>query len=265
MEVKPTYDNLTEAQKKDVLHDLYHSKKLSWRKLAEELGITPDKARRQAQRLGVVSRDKQAAQRVALAVGRSIHRTAGRQRRPDEKLKISESCGKAWDKLTEEEYQYRRDIARKAWDEKTDLEKEEIRKRSSQSLNISSKYGSKLERFLLAELTKLGYKVDFHKTYMLRNTNLTIDLLLPSLSTAIEVDGPNHFEPIWGEDDLQQTILSDQRKTGLILSENMCLIRIKQDAKLTQRFMRNILASLLNVLKQIEKLFPPRDQRYFQI
>jgi very-short-patch-repair endonuclease len=259
------YDKLNDEEKFSILNELYHSKNLSWARVADILEITVDKARKQGKKLGIKSRDKSKAQKVALEEGRSEHRTAGRKRSEEEKKKISEGVGKVWDGLTEDELEERRQWARDAWEEKSEAEKAEIAKRSSQALNVSSRHGSKLERYLLIELNKRGYMVDFHKIHMLRNRNLTIDLLIRELSTAIEVDGPAHFEPIRGEQALQKTIASDQQKTGLILSEGLCLIRIKQTQTLSDRYMRKVLANLLSTLESIEESFPPQDYRYFEI
>ena len=84
----------------------------------------------------------------------------------------------------------------------------------------SSRVGSKLEHFLLFELGKRNIKVEFHKEHWLQNHNLQVDLYLPEYSAAIEVDGPSHFKPVWGQDNLNRNIKSDQQKTGLILCES---------------------------------------------
>ena len=85
-----------------------------------------------------------------------------------------------------------------------------------------------LTRFILDSLLQDGYKVDFHKEQSLLNTKLQIDLFLPSMNTAIEIDGPSHFLPVWGEDALAKNISYDQKKQGLILGKGLALIRIKQ-------------------------------------
>lgn len=260
------YDEMTSNEKISVLTELYHGEMLSWVEVAKQLDITPDKARKQAKKLGIKSRNKSEAQKVALEAGRSEHRTEGRERTQEEKEKISNSIGAIWDSLSEEEKEERRQWSRDAWNNKTEQEKQFMLEQSRSALHRTSRLGSKLEWFLFSELTKKGYAVDLHKTHLLRNRNLTIDLLIPKLSTAIEVDGPNHFEPIHGEENLQKTRVSDQQKTGLILAENLCLIRIKQKQKLSQRYQRNVLSKLLNILNSIENLFPSdASNRYFEI
>ena len=70
---------------------------------------------------------------------------------------------------------------------------------------------------------------------------------------------------MWGEENLQKNIKADQQKTGLVLSSGLVMIRIKQDQSLTQRFMRNTLNKLLNLLLKIEQDYPKENERYFEL
>ena len=56
-------------------------------------------------------------------------------------------------------------------------------------------------------------------------------MYLPVLRVAIEVDGPTHFLPIWGEEKLQKRQEIDRKKTGLILQDGITLVRMKALAK----------------------------------
>mgnify|MGYP003325369255 CR=1 FL=1 len=117
----------------------------------------------------------------------------------------------------------------------------------------SSKKGSKLEHFLLNKLINNGYKVDFHKEQFLVNTKLQIDLFLPKLNIAIEVDGPSHFSPVWGEEVLKRNIAYDQKKSGLIIGRGYSLIRVKQikDFSNTRaEIVGNKLMSMLTLIHQ---------------
>ena len=99
----------------------------------------------------------------------------------------------------------------------------------------------------------------------MQNQNLQVDLYLPQYSAAIEVDGPSHFKPVWGQDNLDKNIKADQQKTGLILQSNLVMIRIKQNQSLTQRYMRNTLKKLLTLLNNIKQHYPKENERYFEI
>ena len=54
-----------------------------------------------------------------------------------------------------------------------------------------------------------------------------LDIFLPELSAAIEVDGPTHFEPIFGEDKLKRTQERDRAKEELCEQKGIHLFRIK--------------------------------------
>ena len=100
---------------------------------------------------------------------------------------------------------------------------------------------------------------------MLLNERLHIDLFLPEISTAIEVDGPPHFEPVWGEEALSRTQRSDQQKTGLLLSSGFVLIRVKQIKGLSEKYKRETLSKIRNELTKIENKYPSRENRYIEI
>ena len=85
------------------------------------------------------------------------------------------------------------------------------------------------------------------------------------ISMVMEVDGPSHFEPVWGEENLERNKRSDRQKTGLIISEGMVLIRIKQDKRSSQRYFRRVLEQVVQELEKITKEFPKEDQRYIEI
>ena len=79
------------------------------------------------------------------------------------------------------------------------------------------------------------------------------------------MDGPSHFKPVWGKENLEKYIKADQQKTGLILNSGLVMIRIKQNQSLTQRYIRNTLSNLLEVLGKIKDHYPQENERYFEI
>ena len=54
-------------------------------------------------------------------------------------------------------------LGRESWDKKTDAQKKDIIAKGSDAIRRSSREGSKLEKFILNELTKRKYKVQFHR------------------------------------------------------------------------------------------------------
>ena len=260
-----SYNDLTDKEKEKLIKKLYCKQKKSFAEIAKDAGTYANKIRRDAVSLGIEIRTRSDAAKVALKSGRSKHPTQGTKRSDETRLKISESQGKVWDSLSEEERGVRSSIGKKAWDSKTESEKRSIIQKGGEAIRNASRIGSKLERYLLEELTKVGYNVQFHKEHLLKNQRLEIDLYIVDTMTAIEVDGPSHFEPVWGEANLERNRRSDRQKTGLIISQGMVLIRVKQDKRSSQRYFRNILERVIEELQEIKSNFPKEDQRYIEI
>jgi very-short-patch-repair endonuclease len=147
----------------------------------------------------------------------------------------------------------------------TDDEKLYMQQKANEAVRTSSKTGSKLEKFLLNQLISDGYKIQFHQEQTLANTKLQIDMVIPSMNVAIEVDGPSHFAPVWGDDTLNRNIKYDQKKSGLILGKGLVLIRIKQSMDYSESRSRLIYSKLKLILDDIQKKFPSVDNRTFLI
>ena len=244
---------------------LYQDLGWSTYEIADQLHTYPNKVRRILKKNGIPLRDSSAAQKNALEKGRATHPTAGFSLSEETKKKISESQGEVWDSLTEKEKQHRSQIGKESWDQKSEQEKAQFIAEAQNAVRESSRTGSKLEHFLLSELGKRKLRVEFHKEHWLKNQNLQVDLYLPEYRSAIEVDGPSHFKPVWGQENLEKNIKADLQKTGLILGSGLVMIRIKQTQSLTQRYMRNILQSLLSLLDTIKDKYPEENERYFEL
>ena len=259
------YWSLQDNEKASLLNNVYNNEKMSWIQIAETLNTYPNKIRREAKRLGISSRTKSNAQKEALNAGRSQHPTEGKELTEETKLKISECQGSVWDTLSEKEREKRSIIGKRSWNKKTEKEKQELIRKGSEAIREASRTGSKLERFLLESLTERNYRVQFHKEHWLKNQKLETDLFVEDLLTVIEVDGPSHFAPVWGEKNLLKNQQTDLEKSGLILGQGLVLIRIKQTKRISQRYLRKILKDLLCVLDQIRKEFPKENKRYIEL
>jgi very-short-patch-repair endonuclease len=245
--------------------DMYQKQRWSTYQIAEKLKTYPNKVRRVLTKYGINLRNSKDAQKNALKNGRAIHPTAGNSMSKITKQKISETQGQVWDALNKKQKEYRSQIGKDAWAQKSEQEKAAFIAQAQEAIRKSSRVGSKLEHFLLSELGKQNLRVEFHKEHWLQNQNLQVDLYLPECRTAIEVDGPSHFKPVWGPENLAKNIKADQQKTGLILNSGLVMIRIKQDQSLTQRYMRNTLDKLLSLLEKIKQDYPKENERYFEI
>ena len=126
-----------------------------------------------------------------------------------------------------------------------------MQKLAIKAVRKTSKEGSKLEKFILNGLLQNGYKVDFHKEQLLSNTKLQLDIFLPVLNIAIEIDGPSHFAPVWGDDALAKNQDYDQKKAGLLIGKGIKLIRIKQEHDFSIARSNLILNNLLEAINKI--------------
>jgi very-short-patch-repair endonuclease len=222
------YNNYSDIDKKKILEKLYIEKNMSFQDIAIELNTYANKIRRDAIKFNINPRNKSDAQKNALKSGKHKHPTKGTIRSDETKNQIGTSVMKAWESTPEKEKQHRKKLAKKAWEALSEDEKQERLESAHQAVRQSSKVGSKLEKFLLQKLIEDSYKVEFHKEHILANTKLQIDLFLPTINIAIEVDGPSHFLPVWGDDTLNKNIKYDRKKSGLIIGKGLYLIRIKQ-------------------------------------
>lgn len=254
------YSKLSEQEQKKTIQKLYTKDKLSFASIAKQLGTYANKIRRDANKFKIAIRDKSEAQSNALKKGVHKHPTKGKQRTEEEKSKIGLGIHESWKNLTEAELNARKIKAKESWDKLSDDKKANILNSALVGVRESSKTGSKLEKFLLKCLIEDGYKVEFHKEQVLSNTKLQIDIYLPGLTTAIEVDGPSHFEPVWGQDTLTRNQQYDRKKTGLIIGKGMKLIRIQQQKDFTPTRAKITFSKLQKVLKNIKNT---KDKTFF--
>ena len=188
----------------------------------------------------------------------------GKTRTENEKDKISLGVHSAWKSLSDKELKQRKLDCKKRWDKLDNVTKENMLHSAHVAIRKSSVEGSKLEKFLLASLIDNGFKPEFHKEEVLANTKLQIDIYVPEKNTAIEVDGPSHFSPVWGQDTLDRNKRYDDKKTGLILGKGMKLVRIKQTNDYSKARAKLLANELMKILSSIEdskdKLFNIEDQ-----
>lgn len=257
------YSELKDSEKLRLLTDLYARRKLSWKNIADLCGTYPNKVRRDAGKLGLESRTKSEAQSLALKTGRHNHPTKDKGHTEETKIQISDKVADIWDNLSQKERDKRKLEALKRWNEKSPEEIKEFRRASIDAIRAAAKDGSALEKYLHENLIKNGYKVDFHKEQWVERERLQIDLLIPALNIAIEVDGPSHYENIWGDEVLRKNQQRDREKNGLLLRQGFVIIRIRQGrGSLSEKFKRETLKSLLAQVESIQKKRPKAGQRY---
>lgn len=259
------YENLSDRDKEKIINKMYVKEKKSFIDIAKELDTYANKIRRDAIKYSIKIRNKSEAQKNAIKTGSAEHPTKGKKRSDQTKEKIGLSVMNSWENLSNKELQQRKNKAKQQWENMDDDHRENMLKLANNAVRLTSKTGSKLEKFIMDGLIKNGYKVDFHKEQSLANTRLQIDIFLPALNTAIEIDGPSHFLPVWGEDALNRNKKYDSKKTGLLLGKGCVIIRIKQTRDFSKSRGRIILQQILDNLEIIKQKYPDSNNRTIEI
>lgn len=259
------YEKLSDIEKKKMLITEYEKNNRSFQQIATDYGTYSNKVRRDAKKFNIKIRDKSEAQKNALENGTHKHPTKGKIRNEEVKAKIGLGVLNSWESMSDKEIDQRKLKAKKQWESLSEDKKQQMMSSANKAVRQSSKTGSKLEKFLLSALLKDGYRVEFHKEQLLSNTRLQIDMFIPSLNIVIEVDGPSHFLPVWGEQTLDRNIKYDNKKTGLILGKGYVLIRIKQTRDFSKTRGLLIYEDLLKTIRDIEKKFPEPKNRTIEI
>ena len=248
--------------------ELYEKELLSVKEIAKRFDTYDNKILRMLKKVGAKMRSKSEAQKVALQKNRHKHPTKGRHHSEESKLKISKSIHNVWSKMTDKEKKRRSKLAKDQWDSMTEQEQIDLRKMAADAVRVAAKEGSKIEKFLFSELKKQGEQVIFHKKGLIPNENLEIDLFLPSYNLIVEIDGPAHFFPIWGEEKLQKHIKSDADKNGLLISYKYNVLRIKYMSKNVSIKHK---ANIINKIKDVIKIIKDKnkklsvEERYFEL
>jgi very-short-patch-repair endonuclease len=246
------YKNLNDKEKLHILNELYIKEKKSFADIADIYQTYPNKVRRDAVSLKIQIRSKSEAQKNALTTGKHKHPTKGTTRSENTKNKIGMGVMTSWDNLSETQIEQRRQKARDNWENLSVDEKQNMLRLANNAVRETSKVGSKLEKYILSNLIKDGYKVEFHKEQTLLTTKLQIDLFVSSINTAIEIDGPSHFLPVWGDDALKRNVSYDNKKEGLIIGKGWNLIRVKQTKDFSKSRANIIYSNLVSILTKLE-------------
>ena len=246
--------------------ELYVEEKLSTKAIAERYNTYPNKIRRLLESNGVQIRSKSQAQKQALKNGSAVHPTKGKKRSEESKDKIGNSLEKHWNNMSEEERGRRSAIAKENWEKLSEAERKEIQRKGSDALRETIRDGSKAEKSLFSNLSKIGYDVELHKKGLIAGEKYEMDLYLPDINTIIEVDGPQHFMPIFGEKHLREYVKHDAIKNGIMIKNGYCVIRIKYLCPSFTRGVENRLWEMVEpVVKQVATKFPPKSKRLIEL
>lgn len=235
------------------LRQQYEIELKSLQQIAQEQGTYVNKVKRALKYHHIPIRNIGQAQVVALKTGRAKHPTQGKPREANVKDKISKRVAEAWQKMPEQKKEELRRKASEKWDNYSDYKKDRMIHLAAKGIRRSAERGSKLERYLIYELQHAGYNVDFHALVVPNNNKMEVDILIKSFKVAIEIDGPAHYLPIYGEDRLSRRKKADSDKNGLLLAHGYTIIRVRNLVKTpSKHYMRTTFENMLRELKKIE-------------
>lgn len=110
---------------------------------------------------------------------------------------------------------------------------------------------SKLEAWIEKQLTNLypDLNIDYNQTNAI---NAELDIYIPSLKLAFELNGIFHYEPIFGEHKLNQTQNNDQRKFQACLEKQieLCVIDSSQQKYFKPKNSQKYLDIILKIIQQ---------------
>jgi hypothetical protein len=113
---------------------------------------------------------------------------------------------------------------------------------------------SKLESFLEQQLTSLypNLKIDFNKKDAI---NSELDIYIPSLKLAFELNGIFHYEPIYGSNKLNQIQNNDHRKFQACAEQNisLCIIDTSKQKYFKESTSKEFLSIITDIINNISK------------
>lgn len=241
----------------NLIAEQYKTKSI--RAISNELNIGIYQVRKILKAMGVKIRDKSESMELAIKEGRAKSPNApGSTRSEEVKNKIAESVLNVWEKKSDEELQELSKSRKEAWAKKPESEKKEFFSKALAGVREASVNGSKLERYFVEALESQGFKVSVHGKF-LKNENLEADIFLPEHGIVIEVDGPSHVLPIWGEEKFQSTVKSDNEKNGLVVSHGMCIIRVQHTIKTPRK--RDYINMCQQLIETVNKIVDNKPEK----
>lgn len=237
---------------KDYMAEHYVAGNQSVPEIALAFDTYPNAIYRAMRKLGIPRRTRSEAQKIVLSSGKVEHPTEGKELAPETKRKIGEAVYQSNLKLSDTEREKRSQRKKEIWDAIPEETRKEYLTKSHKSIRRSAKEGSKFEKFIVASLLAAQYKVQVHHKLSFADSELNVDLYLPMEGIAIEVDGPSHKWPIFGEEALENQIERDLTKNNLLIANGYSLIRIQNHKGYTSvSFFEDFIKKFLPFLKQV--------------
>lgn len=214
--------------------------------ISKKYGVSPSMVSRRLKAMGVKMRTASEATKMALEQGRLVSPTKGKGHSDKARERMSKGRSEAWERGGEKARQEMSEIAKAKWAKKTEAEKSNLRSAAGRALRETGINGSAAENYLFKTLGANGYVVEHHNKQLMAGS-YEIDLLLPDLGIVIELDGPQHYSPIFGDERFEKTKLYDTTKNGALIAKGLKVIRIKYVAK---RFNQTVARKMWEALQK---------------
>ena len=234
--------------------DQYCRLNMSLGEIAKKHLTYPNRIRRLLKKNGVKLRGHSEAQKNNLKKG-GFHPTKGKKRSEQERYNIGKALSEKWSKLTEEDIKDKTHAMMEGMKKVREKKGDNIQKKAQKKLKETSEKGSKIEHFLVEKLKKDGYNVEHHVKMLIDNENMHFDIAVHLNPTiVIEVDGPTHHRPVFGQERLDKQIEADLRKNMLVMSNKMHIIRVKADYTNISLYKKmEMYKDLIDALKQLKE------------
>lgn len=108
--------------------------------------------------------------------------------------------------------------------------------------------GSNFENFLAEKLEEHQYVVEVRTQAYTPGQKFHVDIALPQVKLIIEVDGPTHWAPIYGDDELRKVQAKDTVKDNTLTAAGWNVLRVQDGSGSTTR------ARFVRVLEQVERI-----------
>jgi very-short-patch-repair endonuclease len=234
---------------------LIETEKLSTYGVAEQLGCNQSHVVRLIAKYNkenpgspISKRDKSEAQKNFIKrTGK--HQREGTLHSDDSKERISDSMRDVYDGPKGDEI--REKIAQQRQDEWASLnasQKADILQNLKQSsrAKAQSGEGSNFENYLADMLKQHGFQVEQRTKAYTPGQKFHVDIALPLDKIIIEVDGPTHWSPIYGDNELQKVQAKDTGKDNILNMNGWNILRVQDISGSTTR------ARFVRVLEQVE-------------
>jgi very-short-patch-repair endonuclease len=211
--------------------------------------------------------DKSEGQKRSLKSGRMKPPMLGKKHNADTKNKISQTRHDSWEEQKiSHDYQNLVQKYKTGFHSRSKEDLAEMHKKAARAIYDTKKSGSKLERFLMQKLRDSGYSPQFHVKQAVIQEDLEVDIFLPEIMVALEVDGVTHDENIYGEDHLARRRLADSKKNGLLITNGFTVIRISNKVRhVTNYFLNTTWNALEKQLKQLQDENPEPSVIYLEV